>query len=183
MLSAKWIHPTKVDWTDSMNPLTGRGWGPDPSRNPFMFDTLSDPIWVAIRGAQNMEPRVLVIPDPIDEIIAAGQTYDMNVPMEPNSWLYAVNTWITPAEDEQPDNDFFVQITDAITGASLFSQQTRATTLQPAIGNTRSGNGLRAFLSAPRAFLPPSYPIVRIVNLSAFDVKCNVNLFTAVEMR
>jgi len=179
----KWIDPRKIDWTDSMNPLTGRGWGPDPSRNPFMFDTLSDPIWLAIRGAHDLEPRILVVPDPIDEVIPAGQTYDTNVPMEPNSWLYALNTWITPAEEEDPANDFFVQITDAVTGAQVFSQQARATNLQPAIGNNRSGNGLRAFLSSPRAFLPPSYPVVRIVNLSGSNVKCNLNLFCAVEMR
>ncbi len=182
MLHSKWIDPRKIDWTDSMNPLNGRGWGQDPSRNPFMFQTLSDPIWLALRQAQNLEPRVQVIPDPIDEVIPAGQTYDMNVPIEPNTWIYGVNTFITPAEEEDPANDFYVQITDSVTGATVFSQPTRATDLQPAVGNTRSGNGLICYLSSPRLFHPPSFPIVRIVNLAGAAVKCNVNLFCAVEM-
>lgn len=180
MLNTPWIDPRNIDWTDSMNPLTGRGWGKDPSRNPFMFDTLSDPIWQALRSAQNLEPRVWVVPDPIDEIIMAGGTYDMNVPVEPNTWLYGVNTWLAPSM--AAPNDFYVQITDAVTGATVYSQQVHASNLQPATGNTGSTNGLIEYLSAPRLFLPPSYPIVRIVNLSASDVKCNVNLWCAVEI-
>ncbi len=180
MLASPWIHPRNIDWTDSMNPLTGRGWGPDASRNPFMFGTLSDPIWQALRQATNIEPRIHVVPDPIDQVIPAGQTYDTNVAIEPNTWLYAVNTWTAPSE-EGPVNDFYVQITDAVTGAVLFSQQVHATDLQPA-NSSAAANGLRCFLSAPRLFLPPSYPIVRIVNLSGQDVKCNVNLWCAVEI-
>ncbi len=181
MINTPWIDPRTIDWTDSLNPLAGRGWGQQPSRNPYTFETLSDPIFQAIRQATNVEPRVYVVPDPIDEVIPAGQTYDMNVPIEPNSWLYALNTWLAPNE-EGPPNDFYVQINDAITGASVFSQQIHARDLQPSTGNNRSGNGVRYFLSAPRLFSPPSYPIVRIVNLSTSDVKCNVNLFCAVEM-
>jgi hypothetical protein len=180
MLTEEWISPRNVDWTDSMNPLTGRGWGPDPSRNPFMFGTLSDPIWLALRGAENLEPRNWVVPDPIDEIIPAGGTYDMNVPIEPDTWLCGVNTWLSPTDG--PPGNFYVQITDAVTGAIIFSQQVHASNLQAASGNTGSANGLVAWLSAPRPFLPPSYPIVRIVNLSNAPLKCNVNLWCAVEI-
>lgn len=180
MLNSDWIDPRDIDWSDSLNPLTGRGWGKDPSRNRFMFEALSDPIWQAIRKAQNIEPRVWVVPDPIDQIIPAGSTFDTNVPIEPNTWVYGVNTWIAPSGGTP--NDFFVQITDAVTGAVFFSQQIRARNLQPTVGNTTSGNGLIAYMSAPRLISPPSYPIVRIVNLSSSAVKCNVNLFCAVEI-
>lgn len=180
MLNTPWIDPRDVNWSDSMNPLAGRGWGKDPSRNPFMFDTLSDPIWLALRNADNLEPRVWVVPDPIDQVIAAGSTYDMNVPIEPHTWLYGVNTWLSPTGGGP--SDFYVQITDAVTGATLWSQQVHASNLQPASGNTAATKGLIAYLSAPRLFVPPSYPIVRIVNLANSPMKCNVNLWCAVEI-
>jgi hypothetical protein len=180
MLNTPWIDPRKIDWTDSLNPLTGRGWGKDPSRNPYMFDTLSDPIFLAIRKAQNLEPRIWVVPDPIDQIIAAGSTYDMSVAIEPNTWLYGINTWLAPVDGG--GNDFYVQITDAVTGATLFSQQVHASDLQPTIGNTTSTKGVIGYLSTPKLFVPPSYPMVRIVNLGNSAYKCNVNLFCAVEI-
>jgi hypothetical protein len=182
MLSEKWIDPRKVDWTDGFNALNGRGWGPDPSRNPFMYATLSDPIWLALRNAQNIEPRVWVVPDPIDQIIEAGATYTTAVPIEPNTWLFGLNCWIEAPGP--PTNDFFIQITDEETGATVFSQPPRASNIAAATGNTppSPSNRLIYPLSAPRAFLPPSRPIVKIVNLAASAVKCNVNLWCAVEI-
>lgn len=179
MLTHKWIDPRGLDWTDPFNPLLGRGWGPDPSRNPYMYDTLSDPIWVAIRHMQNAEPRAWVVPDPIDAVIMAGSTYEAAVAIEPNTWLLGINTWIAPGED----NDFYVQITDSSTGKTLFSQQARASNLAPAVGATASHDGLIYWLSTPKFYLPPAYPSVRIVNLANSALKCNVNLFCAVETR
>lgn len=181
MLNTPWIDPRKVDWTNSPNPLRGNGWGPDPSRNPYMFDTLTDPIWEALKNAQNVEPRIWVVPDPIDEVIAGGSTYDESVPTEPNTWLWGLNCYLSTPTDEPP-SDFYLQISDAVTGATVFSQQVHASNIAGASGAAGSDNGLIYYLSSPRVFLPPSYPIVRIVNLSANPQKCNVNLFCSVEM-
>lgn len=181
MLTEKWIDPRKIDWTDPMSPLNGRGWGPDPSRNPFMYGTLSDPLWQAIRHAGDLEAEIWVTPPPIDEIIMAGATYETSLGIRPNTWLVGVQGWVE--SPGAPTNDFYVQITDALTGQQVFSQQARASNLALASGATPLRNKLVFWLSAPRLFLPPSYPIVKLVNLSTSDVKCNFNLWCAVETR
>lgn len=181
MLTQEWIDPRDIDWTDSMNPLTGRGWGPDPGRNPFMAGVLSDPMWIALRTAHDLEPRIWVVPNPIDEVIQAGATYETSVNIDPNTWLYGVQAWMT--SPGPPTNDFYVQITDAVTGGTVFSQQARGSNLAAAEGNTPLHNKLIYYLGSPRLFVPPSYPIVKIVNLSSSNVKCNFNLWCAVETR
>lgn len=169
MLNREWIDPSSVDWTDGLNPNVNPGW--TANNNPFMAATLQDPIMQALRNGVGIEPRIWVCPDPADQIIAPGATYDFSVPCEPNTWLYGLNV------NSQQTAGFYVQITDSETGATVFSQPLASQLLAGT-----AAKGRVVFLSAPRLFVPPAYPIVRIVNNANAANLCTVNLFCAVEL-
>ena len=173
MLNYPWIDPRDVDFTDPFNVIArfGRAYK---TANPFLYGVLKDPTWQALRNAKNLEPRIYTVPDQLDQLVGAGLTYDQNVCIEPGTWLYAVN-----ATGNQ-DAGFQVQITDASTGAVVFSQPITSQNLSPT--TQAPGGGLLCFLSAPRYFNPPAYPIVRIINMAAMPQICQVNLFTALEL-
>jgi hypothetical protein len=169
MLNAPWIDPRDVDWTDPFNPLTRPRWRPE--TNPFLYEQFSkDPIWLAMRNAKQMDIQILIAPDPIDQLIGGSQTYNQNMSCEPYTWLLGVSCFSSLAAG------FYFQITDAVTGATVFSQQVLSTDFQP---NT---NDCFVWLPSPRYFIPPSYPIVRIVNNSNSAQTCLVNMYTAIEL-
>ena len=173
MLVQPWIDPTSIDWTDAMNPLRIPGWRKN--NNPYAWAAMQDQFVQALRNGKGLEPRIYVAPDPNSQLIQPGATFDFEVASEPNCWLWALN-----ASGDQ--NSFLVQITDAVTGATLFSQPIPSGMLQ---GNenflSTAGRGVQCLLSTPHLFLPPSYPIVRIVNTEPFVQFCRVTLFTVVE--
>lgn len=170
MNNEPWIEPTSIDWTQSPNPLANPGWSRN--NNRFAYESLQEPLMQALRSGAGIEPRIWVCPDPTNQTIAAGSTYDFSVPIDPNTWLWAVNCQSSQAAG------FYVQITDSVTGATVFSQPILSQNLQ---GNAQKGR--LVILSAPRLFVPPAYPIVRIVNnaQNAANV-CQVNLFCCAEL-
>jgi hypothetical protein len=174
MLSYKWTDPRGLDYSDGMNPLAKRGF--NRNNNPFVFDTLQSPLFVALRQALGIEPRIWVCPDPLGQLVAGLSTIDFNVPAEPNLWLWGINASSNPGGSADPAG-FLVQISDSFTGAELFSQPIPSSQLY----SSNPAQGVVNFLSEPRAFVPPSYPIVRIINLSSNPQTCVVNLFTAIE--
>ncbi len=190
MLSAhKAIDYTSIDATDALNGLRP---GLRYDQNPFNNAALNDVFVQALRQARGIEPRIYVCPDPENQLIPPGATYDYEVPSEPNTWLWAVCASLENIDDIFADNDtFLVQITDSETGATLFSQPVSGNVITgiPIISFTRtpqgSGNGYRGplkFLPTPHLFQPPSYPVVRIVNTAQeVALKCRVTLFTVVE--
>jgi hypothetical protein len=115
-----------------------------------------------------------VCPDPANQIIPAGATFDYEVPSEPNSWLWALTASIQVSGEPSPDT-FLFNITDSLSGAKIFSQPMNATMPQT------SGRGPLSFISTPHLFTPPSYPVVRLVNVGANPLLCRVTLYTAVE--
>lgn len=194
MLNTPWIHPRDVDWTDSHNPLRLVAW--HQTNNRYMNDTLNDPLWMALRNAKNLEARIIVTPVPINQTIAPLSTFDQTVSIDPVTWVYAVN-----AQGSERAG-FYVQITDALTGSTVFSQlmhNVDLSTIYPAgvpltlpgklksnpeIQAVEPGNdrGALIYLASPRLFTAPSYPIVRIVNLASVAQVCTVNMFCAVEI-
>lgn len=176
MLDArKWIDPRSVDWTDSLNPLIRSGWRSDV--NPYIHSILEDPLWVAIRTARNLEPRILVAPDQPNTLVQPGQTYDQNLTnMEPNSWLLGLT-----ATAQFGANGFYCQVTDSETGKKLFSSPIFNQNLGGAAGGNQS-HGFVFYLATPHCFVPPAYPIVRIINNAGAAQLCQVCLYTAVEM-
>jgi hypothetical protein len=177
---ANWIDPRSVDWSDSLNPLTKPGWSPN--NNQFAYDSLQDETSLALRNAIGIEARIWVCPDSVNQVIAAQSTTDFNVPCEPNTWIWALNAVSNPGQNPDPAG-FYVQVTDSVTGAGLFSSPVLNTNLD----GTRASTGTTAkqcplvLISAPRLNVPPAYPIVRIVNLSNSPQTCIVQLFCAIE--
>jgi hypothetical protein len=170
MITQPWMDPRSIDWTDSLNPLVNPGWSKN--NNRFVYEALTGLFIMALRNARGIEPRVYVGPNPQNMLIPAGTTQDFEVPLEsPNFWLYALTA--TPASEL----DFLFQITDAVSGATLFSQPVSAATF-----NTKtSGRGPQAFLSEPQLYDSPSYPIIRVINTAGSDQICRVTLFGCVE--
>lgn len=168
MLTAPWVDPRSIDFTDSFNPLARPRWYKD--RNPFMYNLLMNPMWQALRMAKNLEAQIYIAPDPINQTIQPGTSYDQSVNIEPQTWLYGINS------RGSINSNFLVQITDAVTGATVWSQPPNATVLGP--GNS---NGLIVFLEEPRYFNPPAFPILRIVNQHSAAQVITVNLFCVVE--
>jgi hypothetical protein len=183
MLNRPWIDPRDVDWTDALNGVRNPGFRQN--NNPFVYSALNDPFMQALRQAEGIEPRIFVCPDPQSQFINPGATYDYEVPSEPNTWLWALTASTTNRSD--PSDGFMVQITDSGTGASLFSQPLKDELLSGIVNSTPqgSGNGYRGplyFLDTPHLFEPPSYPVVRIINVSLNQIlKCRVTLYTCVE--
>lgn len=169
MLTAPWMDPRSVDWTDNLNPITNPGWSRN--NNPFVYEALNDEYMMALRNARGIEARIYVGPNPQNMLIPAGTTQDYEVPIEPNFWLYAITA--TPEEGQ----DFLVQITDIVSGSTLFSQPASAATLS----QKTSGRGPQMFLSTPQLYPPPSYPVIRVINTAATDRICRVTLFGCVE--
>lgn len=169
MLNAPWIDPRAVDFSDSYNPLSRPRWYQ--TRNPFLYQVFNGAVWQAIRNAKNMDPRIWSTPSPQDQTIAPGTTFSQSVNIEPNTWLYGFDIY-----SEQPEG-FYLQITDEETGAQIFSQQILSQDLAPS-----GENGPIVYLEEPRLFLPPSRPVVTIVNNSGDPNSCAVNLFCAVEV-
>lgn len=173
MLNEPWIHPAAIDYTDAWNAVAKPGY--NRNNNRFVADSIDDPIFQALRNGLGIEPRIWVCPDPSTQPIAALSTSDYNVPSEPNTWLWGINAISDPGSDADAAG-FYVQVTDSLTGATVFSQPMLSGLLYP----NRAG-GVVAFLSAPRLFVPPAYPIVRVVNLSNSPQACFVNLFCCIE--
>lgn len=190
MNNRPWIDPRDVDWTDALNGVRNPGFRQN--NNPFVYSALKDPFMQALRQAKGIEPRIFVCPDPQNQSIGPGVTYDYEVPSEPNTWLWAVVASLgNNPDDVSPGDGFLVQITDSSSGATTFSQPISSQLLTgiPIIGGTPtrqgSGNGYRGplyLLETPQLYTPPSYPVVRIVNVSPSLVAiCRVTLYTAVE--
>jgi hypothetical protein len=169
MLNGPWIDPRSIDYTDTLNPLRNPGWYRN--NNPFVFEALTDPFMMALRNARGIEARVYVGPNPSNMLIPAGTTQDYEVPIEPNFWVYAITA--TP----ETNKDFLVQITDVVSGSTLFNQPVSASTLS----TKTNGRGPQAFLSTPHCYDPPSYPVIRVVNTASTDQVCRVTLFGCVE--
>jgi hypothetical protein len=169
MLTKPWTDPRSIDWTQSPSPLTNPGWSAN--NNPWAYETLQEPVMQAIRNGVGIEPRIYVCPDPADQLIAARSTYDFAVPCDPNTWLWAINC------SSSQGAGFYVQVTDSETGATVFSQ--------PVVSQLLTGSkpdGQLILLSAPRLFVPPAYPVVRIVNNANAANVCTVNLFCCSEL-
>ena len=190
MLNRPWINPSDVDWTDALNGMANPGFRRN--NNPFVFGALNDQYMQALRLAKGIEPRIFVCPDPSNQKVLPGNTFDYEVPSEPNTWLWAITASLgNPVGSLSPGDGFLVQISDSATGARLFSQTVNSNLLTgtPIIGTTPtqqgSGNGYRGplmFLETPHLFTPPSYPVVSVVNISAaLSAICRVTLFTVVE--
>jgi hypothetical protein len=173
MLSTNWTDPRTVDYSDAFNPLARPDWSAN--NNPFLFRAFNDPLWVALRNAPDLEPRVWVMPAQLDQIIQPGASYDANIPVEPFTWLYGLSCSATHA-DGSTAAAFTLQITDAVTGAQVFSQPILSSQITPA------GTPGLFFLQSPHLFLPPSYPMIRIINNDAAAALCIANLFCAVEV-
>lgn len=171
MLNRPWIDPRTVDWTDALNPQRNPGWSRN--NNPFAFAALNDQFLQALRQAKGIQQRIYVCPDPSAQLIQSGATYDYEVPSEPNCWLWAINASGT-------GSDFLVNVTDSVTGATVFSQPVPMSTLNAQLTGT-GGRGPLFYLSTAHLFLPPSYPVVRIVNTDNEAQTCRVTLFTCVE--
>ena len=190
MLNKPWIDPRVVDWTDPLNGVRNPGFREN--NNPFVFRALNDQFMQALRQSKGIEPRIYVCPDPANQTIKPGATYDFEVPSEPNLWLWGIVAEHPESDATSAGNDtFLLSVTDSSTGATLYSQpvSNKVVTGIPAVGTTPtpagSGNGYRGpivFLSTPHLFAPPSYPVVRIVNTTlTASLICRVTLYTAVE--
>lgn len=169
MRNQPWIDPRSIDWTDTLNPVTHPGWYAN--NNPFVFEALNDEYMMALRNARGIEPRVYVGPNPQNMLIPAGTTQDYEVASEPNFWMYALTA--TPEDGK----DFLLQVTDIVSGATLFSQPVSAV----ALSTRTAGRGPQFFLSTPQLYLPPSYPVIRVINTANTDQVCRVTLFGCVE--
>jgi len=179
MLNRPWQDPSGTDWTDALNPLAKPGFSQN--NNPFAFALLKDPLMLALRLASGIEPRLFVCPDDRSRTIPAGQTIDFEAPIDPNTWLWALNA------SSRPNNtDFLFNITDSVTGASMFSQPVSMRSYNAAVTGLNnsgvSGNRGPLHLVKPHLYVPPSFPVVRIINTSDADLRCWVNLFCCVEL-
>jgi hypothetical protein len=171
MLTKDWIDPRSVDWTDALSPLRNPGWSKN--NNRYVYQALQDQFMQALRQGKGIEPRGYSCPEPANQIIAPGTTYDYNMPIEPNCWCWAVAASGSGA-------DFLFQVTDSVTGATFFSQPVPASLMSAAVNGT-AGRGPLFYLSTPHLFLPPSYPVVRIINTQSTPQTCRVTLYCAVE--
>lgn len=172
MLNKPWIDPRDVDWTDALNGLRNPGWRQN--NNPFVWAALKDPMFQAIRNAKGIEPRIYVCPDTVNQSIPPGNTYDYEVPSEPNTWLFGLNA------SGEAGQDFLVQVTDSVTGSTLFSAPVVQSVLNAKVKGT-ANKGPLYFVETPHLYLPPAYPVVRLVNTSASAQICRVTLFCVVE--
>lgn len=189
MLNRAWIDPRDVDWTDALNGVANPGLRRN--NNPAGYAAVNDQFMLALRLAKGIEPRIFVCPEPANQSIPPGTTFDYEVPSEPNSWLWAMTVSIQNFTDLVSGDGLLVQVTDSSTGATLFSQPTNSNELTglPIIGGTPtkqgSGNGYRGplfLLPTPHLYEPPSYPVVRMVNTStATTMTVRVTLYTVAE--
>lgn len=180
----EWIHPLDVDWTDGLNPIRIPGF--TRMNDPYAYASLQDPYNLALRLGKGIEPRIYVCPEPAQQVIEVGATVDFEVPAEPNTWLWGINTSSRQVDGENKYGEFLFNVYDSVTGSQLFSQM--ASGLQfnfnwPGQGpeKTDRERGPVAILPSPHMYNPPSYPVVRIMNTGAFQQVCRVNLFTCVE--
>jgi hypothetical protein len=173
VLNTPWIDPRTIDWTDAMNPLAKPGL--KRNNNPFGYSAMQDVFLQALRQGKGIEPRIYVCPDPSNQLVAGGgNTLDYEVPSEPNCWLWALNA------SGEHGSSFLVNVTDSVTGAALFSQPVPFTQILSGDGTGTANRGPLFLLSTPHLFQPPSYPVVRIINIGDTHV-CRVTLFTCVE--
>lgn len=170
MLNRPWIDPRDVDWTDALNGLRNPGWSP--INNPFVWAAYKDPMFQALRQAKGIEPRIYVGPDPAHQAIDPGVTQDYEVASEPNCWLWGLSSSATGG-----GGAYLVNVSDSVTGAKLFSQPVDG----QALAQKTSGRGPLFVLSTPHLFVPPAYPIIRVINTDAARQTIRVNLFCAVE--
>lgn len=167
-----WIDPTRIDYTDAWNPLVGDGYSKQ--NNRYVYDCWNDPIFQALRQAIGIEGRLWVCPNE-GQLVPPLTTIDYQVPSEPNTWLYGYSAISNPGASPDPAS-FYFQITDSLTGATVFSSPLLANLAYP----NANRKGVIDYMR-PRLFVPPAYPTVRIVNNSATAQTCIVYLFCAIE--
>jgi hypothetical protein len=175
MITDKWIHPAGIDYSDAWNPVAKRGY--NENNNRYVYDSWQDPIFQALRQAIGVEGRLWVCPTPEAQLVPALTTIDFQVPAEPNTWLLGYSAVSNPGSTPDPAG-FQFQITDSLTGATVFSSPLLASLVYPGSPNLP---GIIKYLSAPRLYVPPAYPTVRIVNNSASPQTCVVYLWCAIE--
>jgi hypothetical protein len=174
-----WIDPRDVDWTSGFNGLRVPGW--NRNNNPYVWQALKDVFLQALANGKGIEPRIYVCPDPPNQLIQVGQTYDFEVPSEPNLWLWAINASGRPlTDDDDARLDFLFNVTDSTTGATLFSTPALMSLFNEA-GTGTNGRGVQSLMSSPHLFASPSYPVVRVINNSDTPQTCRVTLFCCVE--
>jgi len=186
MLNRPWINPSSTDWTDALNPLAKPGFSQN--NNPYAYAQLKDPIMQALRLAQGIQPRAYVGPDDRGRSVPAGQTVDFEVPIEPNCYVWALNaSSLPPTGGDIGSTEFLFNVIDSGTGAAFFSQPISSRNFNASITGLNnsgvSGNrGPLFLLSKPQLYVPPNYPVIRVINPSQTDaVRCWVTLFAAVE--
>jgi hypothetical protein len=135
-----------------------------------------------LRRTALYRPRWYVIPDSINQPIAAYDTLEYQVSLTAGSYLWGYqftqlvleqSTFVVVAGD-----DMLVQITDACTGIPLFSDFVIDFGLLVPSGNAL-GRPIPNLLPAPRLVLEPGLLNVEIANRSSGSITCQLLLLTA----
>lgn len=169
MFPIDFVDPQQIDWTSGFNPQRVPGWRYN--NNIFVRHCLEDPFNQALDHAEGPEPAAYVCPEPLAQLIPGSGVLDYEVPIEPNTWLFAIGA--LPAIG----TDFLFNVTDSETSAPLFSAPVMASTMQ----TQTAGRGPQVFLPTPHLFASPGFPIVRLINLSGGTARCIVVLYCVTE--
>lgn len=135
-----------------------------------------------LRRTALYRPRWYVIPDTINQPIAAYDTLEYQVHVQAGSYLWGYQ--FTQLEVVRgtytivTGDDMLVQVTDACTGIPLFSDFVIDFGLLVPSGNAQ-GRPIPNLLSAPRLILEPGLINVEIANRDSAAITCQLLLLTA----
>ena len=141
-----------------------------------------------LRRAHNYRERIWVLPDDLTIAIPARGQYNRQIRVTPNSWLWGGTFYQFSDEDEEhlfnpvAPIDLSLQITDDATGCQFGSEFILANALFPGGGvlspSPAADRNISSpcLLTQPRVFVKGGLLSIEIANLSALDVKCQLQL-------
>lgn len=136
-----------------------------------------------LRRANTYRPKLHIVPDDINQPIAAFETVEYQVRVVPNSYVWGLifNQYHEQNWSAVAATDTWIQITDACNGIQFFDDFVSGqlfTSLQNVVTDQRNAS-LPHLLTQPRLILEPGLLNVEIANTATGTRRCQLVIFTA----
>lgn len=128
-----------------------------------------------LRRARGYRTRWYLVPEDLEEPIAAFSQMEYQVAMQIGSYVWGVSFSAPFEEIENASRSIFIQVTDACTETPFFSDYTRGVQFEPVTGASHR----HPTLIMPRLVGQPGTLNVEIYNSAAVDIRCQLALLVA----
>lgn len=128
-----------------------------------------------LRRARGYRTRWYVVPEDLENPIAAYSQMEYQVQVQPGSYVWGITFSAPFGEVENASSSIFVQVTDNCTETPFFSDYTKGVQFEPVIGSAHR----HPTLIMPRIVGQPGTLAVELYNSAAVSIQCQLALLVA----